>query len=195
MKTRHLRSQILIRSLASLLSPSAPALAFCSLVWLAACGPREGAEPVEPTVPAEPPAVPAQPSGEEAGQQGRLSLADLAGEWQLTHFGRGEAVGEGIDITLAFDGDRISGGSGCNRYSGGVAAGEAPGTLSVDQPLASTRMACPDPLMEAEQRYLQALASVRTFSFVAGKLVLTWSDGDAGGSLLFARRGEAASGE
>jgi hypothetical protein len=49
--------------------------------------------------------------------------------------------------------------------------------------------------MEAEQRYLQALASVRTFSFVAGKLVLTWSDGDAGGSLLFARQGEAASGE
>ena len=64
----------------------------------------------------------------------------------------------------------------------------------MEQPLASTRMACPEPLMEAELRYLQALANVSTFSFLAGKLVLAWRDGDAGGSLLFARQGEAAPG-
>ena len=53
-------------------------------------------------------------------------------------------------------GDRIGGVSGCNRYSGSVVAGEAPGALSVEQPLASTRMACPEPLMEAELRRLAA---------------------------------------
>jgi len=126
-----------------------------------------------------------------AEPQGRLSLADLSGEWRLTHFARDEAVGEGLVITLTFDGERISGSSGCNRYSGAVAAGDAPGALSVGPAIAATRMACPEPLMAAEQRFLQALANVNGFSFLAGKLVLTWTDGDAGGNLKFSRPGQA----
>lgn len=125
--------------------------------------------------------------------QGRLSPADLSGEWQLTHFGPGEAVGADIGITLTFDGERIGGSSGCNRYSGAVAAGDAPGTLSVPQPIASTRMACPEPQMAAEQRYLHALANVSSFSFLAGRLVLIWSDGKVGGSLRFIRSEHATS--
>lgn len=128
--------------------------------------------------------------------QGRLSLADLSGEWQLTHFGPDEAVGEGIGITLRFDGDgaggRISGASGCNRYTGTVAAGDAPGALSVDPAIAVTRMACPEPQMAAEQRFLEALANVTGFSFLAGRLVLSWSGGDAGGSLRFIRLEQTA---
>lgn len=131
---------------------------------------------------------------QDARQQGRLSLADLSGEWRLTHFGPGEPAGAGLDITLTFDGDRIGGGSGCNRYNGAVTGGEAPGAISVNQPLAATRMACPEPQMTAEQRYLQALANVGTFSFRAGRLVLTWNDGSTSGNLLFARQEAPASG-
>ncbi len=126
-----------------------------------------------------------------AEPQGRLSLADLSGEWRLTHLGPDEKPGEGIDIMLMFDGERFSGSSGCNRYSGAVAAGDAPGALSVDQPIASTRMACPGPQMAAEQRFLHALASVNSFSFLAGRLVLNWSEADAGGSLRFVRPKQA----
>ena len=131
-----------------------------------------------------------------AEPQGRLSLADLAGEWQLTHFGRDEPAGEGIGITLRFEGEgaggRLSGSSGCNRYVGTVAPADAPGALSVDPAIAVTRMACPEPQMAAEQRFLQALANASSFSFLAGRLVLTWSDGDAGGSLRFIRPEQAA---
>jgi heat shock protein HslJ len=40
--------------------------------------------------------------------------------------------------------------------------------------------------MAAEQRYLQALQGVVQYSFLAGKLALTWRDGEGKGTLLFA---------
>jgi heat shock protein HslJ len=46
-------------------------------------------------------------------------------------------------------------------------------------------MACPPAAMELEDRYLQALRSVTGFSFLNGKLALTWQqDGDVN-RLLF----------
>ena len=51
---------------------------------------------------------------------GRLSIADLDGEWVLTHYYREEEVPETIEITLAFDAGRISGQAACNRFNGGV---------------------------------------------------------------------------
>jgi heat shock protein HslJ len=35
-------------------------------------------------------------------------------------------------------------------------------------------MACPGELMDGESKYLDALSWVRGFSFLAGKLVLSW---------------------
>jgi heat shock protein HslJ len=130
-----------------------------------------------------------------AEDQGRLSLADLSGSWELTHFSWGEAVGEGIGITLVLDEGRISGSSACNRYNGSVAAGEQPGEVALAGPLISTRMACPESLMDAEGRYLRALLNVTAGSFMAGKLALTWSDGEAGGILLFGRSLETGEAE
>lgn len=123
--------------------------------------------------------------------QGRLSLADLAGEWILTSFDRDEPVASNIEITLAFDGANIGGRSACNRYSGRVAGGDTPGELSTAGPLAATRMACQEHLMEAEREYLHRLDNLRGFSFVGGKLALTWSDGAESGRLLFDRRSGA----
>ena len=39
--------------------------------------------------------------------------------------------------------------------------------------------------MEWEDRYLQALQGVAKFSFLAGDLVLSWTDGESWGSLRF----------
>lgn len=124
--------------------------------------------------------------------EGRLSLADLAGEWKLLRLGNDEAMPEGIEITLQFQDTTIAGKAACNRYTGSVAPGDSPGSLSLAGPMAMTRMMCPPLLMEWEQRYAAALEGLAQFTFVAGKLVLSWRADDESGTLVFARaEGEA----
>jgi heat shock protein HslJ len=119
---------------------------------------------------------------------GTLSLADLGGvEWVLTHFGWKDPAPPEPAITLIFEGERIVGSSGCNRYFSGVEAGKAPGELKIG-PVGATRMACPEDQMAMEDRYLKGLGRVVRFAFVTGRLVLTWSQDDATGSMLFAPR-------
>jgi heat shock protein HslJ len=125
--------------------------------------------------------------------QGRLSVNDLAGNWRLTHFGRDEEVPQGIDINLRFEGDRIGGVAACNNYSGAVIEGESPGELYVAGPIALTRKMCPPPSMEAEQRYLGMLQNIERFSFVAGRLLLSWRSEEPGGGsgvLLYSKSGD-----
>lgn len=117
----------------------------------------------------------------------RASTEDLGGEWVLTHFSLGEEVPEGIEITLQFEENRIAGKAACNRYNGSVSKGEAPGKINVDGPLAVTRMMCPRPQMEAEQRYLLSLENLRRYSFAAGTLALGWSGESGMGELIFSR--------
>ena len=123
---------------------------------------------------------------------GRMSLADLAGQWKLVQFGPGETVPEDVEITAQFAEGVIAGRAACNRYTGSVAAGDVPGDLSLSGPMAMTRMMCQPPLMEWEQRYAQALEGLARYSFVAGKLVLSWRDENGAGSLFFVRVVEAA---
>ena len=105
---------------------------------------------------------------------GTLSLDTLAGtEWVLTELNRNEPVQEGAEVSLVFAEGKISGISACNRYSASVEQGEAPADLKIG-PAMGTRMACPGELMDLEHKYLDALTHVTSFSFLAGKLVLTW---------------------
>ena len=117
---------------------------------------------------------------------GKLSLATLTGtEWVLTHLNRNEPTQEGAEVTLAFADDKISGKSACNRYSAGVEQGEAPGDLKIGLAM-GTRMACPGELMDLESKYLDALSRVTGFSFLAGKLVLTWEKDGNWSAMIFA---------
>jgi heat shock protein HslJ len=117
---------------------------------------------------------------------GRQSLADLAGvEWLLIHFNRDDEVPDDVQVTLIFDGDQIGGSSGCNRYSGSVTEGMKPGALTVNIPMATTMMACPAPADEIERRYLEALQHVRQYSFLIGRLALTWRNDDQFGVMVF----------
>jgi len=81
----------------------------------------------------------------------------LDGGWRVRSIADA-SVPVGVTITMEFGtGGRISGRSGCNRYTGSFAyAGE---TLKLSQ-LAGTHMACPAPQMEAEQRFHAAVAQV-----------------------------------
>ena len=120
------------------------------------------------------------------GDRGRLSLADLDGEWTLLEMRPGGMLPDGVNISARFEAGEISGKAACNRYTGRVEAGDAPGDLSLAGPLAATRMMCPPEMMEWEDRYLQALQGLRKFSFTAGRLVLTGTDGVGLYSLEFA---------
>lgn len=65
-------------------------------------------------------------------------------------------------VFVQFGGDgRLSGNSGCNRFTGSYLIDGA--TLRISSGLAMTRMACPPAAMEEEARLVQALVAARGF--------------------------------
>ncbi len=103
------------------------------------------------------------------------------------------SVVAGTEPTLLLDGDQASGSAGCNRFTGTfeLTTGDAvmqdvTGDLSFG-PLATTRMACPGPVMEQERTVLTVLGATTTWLVDADRLSLF----DAGGSLLLTFRGSA----
>ena len=85
------------------------------------------------------------------------SLTAIEGGWRVVRFGA-DMPPEGMIFTIMFERDgRVSGRSGCNRYSGSFTlTGEG---LSFAAPML-TRMACAPPEMEAEKHFLEMLRSV-----------------------------------
>lgn len=115
-------------------------------------------------------AGPSGPAGPAPGDP------DLDGSWHLVS-GR-DALGSLPDpasrtITLVVDGRDAAGVSACNHYST---------TFSLDGddlrigPAAGTEMACEPPVMELEQRYLEALVGVRHAQRAETTLSLTGPD-------------------
>jgi heat shock protein HslJ len=118
---------------------------------------------------------------------GTVSIAELAGvEWVLTNLKWSEPAPTDPEITLIFEGSRVSGSSGCNRYFGAVEETQ-PAALSLGD-VGSTRMACPGEIMLLESRYLQALRAVNRYSFHAGKLALSYATERGIETLLFSSR-------
>lgn len=98
--------------------------------------------------------------------------------WTLLGFRDGDlfdAVPDGIDISVSFDGDRLNGSAGCNNYMGTFSADGDALTLGA---LASTRMMCPPEIMEQEDRFLALMSSVETAAITFdGTLVLAPATG------------------
>ena len=89
----------------------------------------------------------------------------------------GHGVVARVQSTIAFGGDgQANGQGGCNRYRASATLGK--GTIALG-PIAATRMACPPPIMEQEQRFFAALESVRRYEVDKGMLVLRDQDGAA----------------
>jgi heat shock protein HslJ len=112
----------------------------------------------------------------------RLTLAadspaadPLAGsEWRPVEI-RGQAIGNGDKRFIRFGAEgKVTGNGGCNRIFG-TAKFEGDGlTLA---PLASTRMACPEPVMKAERAFIDALEAAHSFERDRARLVLRDADG------------------
>ena len=127
-----------------------------------------------------------QPTELSREERGALSLAELAGQtWRLARFDWNEPVAEAISITAEFDGDRISGTAGCNSYFGTIEA-PTPYALTLG-PMGWTRKACPPSQMEAEDRYLKALQAATQFSFVLGRLSISYALNEEPRALIFER--------
>jgi heat shock protein HslJ len=129
--------------------------------------------------------------GEE--MTGTLSLADLEGpEWVLIELGWNQPLPDDAGITLVFKDARVSGHGGCNSYFAGTVAA-APGELGFNG-MGATRMACPDPVMDLERRYLKTLAGASRYSFLAGRLVLSCNIDEGTQNLVYAPRGDTSAG-
>jgi heat shock protein HslJ len=120
-------------------------------------------------------------------------LAELVGHWRLASFGagsRGEAVlaETSLDVEFTEDG-QIRGSGGCNRYFGSYELRGA-GKLTIG-PLASTRKACPEPIMRQESRFLGGLSNASMYRASEGGLEVGYDEG--GTALIFERMQQPAS--
>ena len=124
-----------------------------------------------------------------ASVTGRLSLDALAGtEWVLRAWKRDVPAPDAPEVTLRYEGGRVAGRSGCNRYSTAATAGSAPGDITV-APVTVTRMACAEPQMAVEARYVKQLEAAKKFGFWMGQLSLSYAaEGQTPAEMLFDAR-------
>ena len=117
---------------------------------------------------------------------GTLTVGTLsANEWQLVSIDSQPLPADTKPPVIHFDRDGIRGFAGCNRFTASVKE-TAPGVIQVGPP-AATRMACPGPEMDLEQAFLAGLAKTNGYTFLAGRLALTWTDKNGSGRMLFAK--------
>jgi len=106
--------------------------------------------------------------------------------WQLSAMRSGQEesapVAAAARVTLQFQGGRINGSAGCNRFFGAYAA---EGNKLAITAIGTTRMACPEPQMTLERAYLAGLHTITTFESVADQLHLADAMGDT--TLIFTR--------
>lgn len=113
-----------------------------------------------------------------AGCAGAATGGRLGGDWRAVDInGVPVAGGRAVTLRLGPDGT-AAGSSGCNSYSGSYRLRSQQGIEFA--PLAVTEMACEQPAMEQESRYLSILRGVTGYSFYSdGSVSLIASDGRA----------------
>lgn len=95
----------------------------------------------------------------------------------------GPLNGAGRPVTARFEGGRLSGFSGCNRFVGGYSVDRDQVAVTVGS-LAGTMMACPADAMAIESAFKGALAGTLRYTLTGDRLVLTPATGHP---LVFAR--------
>jgi heat shock protein HslJ len=116
------------------------------------------------------------PQGDATGAT--PAATELAGtSWLLSSL-NGQPAPADPAITLSFGtGGQVSGSDGCNRYSGQATID---GTTLTFGTLATTRRACPAPIMEQANAYQTALSQTASYTVTVDQLTLL----DTGGQSL-----------
>jgi heat shock protein HslJ len=116
------------------------------------------------------------------------NLDSIAGiEWTLRAWKNDEPAPASPAVTLMFENGKFVGRSGCNRYSSTVTEGRASGSIKVG-PTISTRMACPEPAMAIENRFLKQLEAVTKFDLSSDQLALSYEVDGAAEVMLFEKK-------
>jgi len=120
------------------------------------------------------------------GLSGLMSLAaasdttPLSGTtWELSGWNSPDPIDTitGQPITLEVESGQVSGFAGCNRYFGPVDLG--PSMIALGPNLATTMMACADPVARSESSYLALLVSADGWALSGNQLTLS-----AGGQMV-----------
>lgn len=98
--------------------------------------------------------------------------------WNLIEL-EGDAVVEGTTIDLTITEESVSGNAGCNSYNGSVELDIDNSTMTVGPDVVSTMMACEEPIMAQEQKYLDVLTRVTSFEVASDELILKDAEGIA----------------
>lgn len=117
------------------------------------------------------------PAGQSTGKTAPAPVAPAASDrpligvhWQLRELdGKQLATpkGQRPAFVLTSDGDRITGSGGCNRLMG---AYQTDGSTLRFKGVATTMMACADPVMSQERKFLAALNSTASYR-ISGKIL------------------------
>ncbi len=99
-------------------------------------------------------------------------------QWRLTGWSLSSQRPSEFAISAKFADGKISGRGGVNSYGGSYTVG--PGDAFATGPLASTRMAGPEPAMRAESGFMQLLGQAKSYKRSDVRLTLY----DAGGNEL-----------
>lgn len=112
---------------------------------------------------------------------GRVKAAeDLALEgtpWVLTTFVKGEVASSLLadtTITVSFEGGTVNGTSGCNQYSGPYTL---EGMVLKVGPLAATKIACPNDILEQESTFLTSMEAASSFAIEGTQLTIMYPEG------------------
>jgi heat shock protein HslJ len=96
--------------------------------------------------------------------------------WTLSSLA-GRTLPGGSTPTMQFEGGRVQGSDGCNRYSAPYTA--ADGRFQLGSPGVSTQMACPEPITRLAGDFNAALAKARAYRIDGTSLVLLDAAGAA----------------
>ncbi len=112
-----------------------------------------------------------------------MAFADTSGNalnqtgWVLTNLNGQSALPE-PPITINFEEDKLAGTDGCNRYHGSYTLNAD--KLNINKNIASTMMACPEPISQQASAYTNALTEAVSYKIDAQQLMLL----DASGKTL-----------
>jgi heat shock protein HslJ len=148
---------------------------------LSGCGPQ-GPGDNEPAAPAQ---QEAEPMNEPTTEPTSAASDPLTGtSWWVEDIAGGGVIDNSRTTVEFVEPGRVAGRGGCNRYMGGY---ERDGDALSFGPLAGTMMACPEALMNQEQRFYQAMEQVTAWHIDADTDLLHLLD-EAGGTVVRASR-------
>lgn len=117
------------------------------------------------------------------------AMAPLSGSWKLANMTMADSpmpmlpAGD-IPLSAEFADGQIFGSGGCNRFIGGYETKSAAGAITIST-LASTFMACEEPIMTQETRFLTALQGAERYEVDQGQLTIFYKTEQGKGVLRF----------